>query len=127
MVYERLGMTEERNKLLHWVIETIPRYLEKHPDDARSHVYLAVELAALGRTEEALAEGKRALDLSPDDPLMLYNVACVFARLGDVQAAVKSLRTSIAAGLEDYEWLKTDPDFDTIRNEPAFIEILKGK
>jgi hypothetical protein len=58
---------------------------------------------------------------------MLYNVACVFARLGDVQAAVKSLRTSIAAGLEDYEWLKTDPDFDTIRNEPAFIEILKGK
>jgi serine/threonine protein kinase/tetratricopeptide (TPR) repeat protein len=127
MVYERLGMKEERQRLLMEVIESIPRYLEKHPDDARSHVYLAVELAALGRTEEALAEGKKALELSPDDPLMLYNAACVFARLGDVKAAVQSLKTSIAAGLEDYEWLKTDPDFDGIRNEPEFMEILKGK
>jgi serine/threonine protein kinase/tetratricopeptide (TPR) repeat protein len=127
MVYERLGMTKERNELLHWVVEAIPRYLEKHPDDARSHVYLAVELAALGRTEEAVAEGKKALELSPDDPLMMYNVACVFGRLGDVKSAVESLKSSIDAGLEDYEWLKTDPDFDNIRNEPDFIEILKGK
>ena len=127
MVYERLGMTEERNKLLHAVVEAIPRYLEKHPDDARSHVYLAVELAALGRTDEAVVEGKKALELSPDDPLMMYNVACVFGRLGDASAAVKSLKSSIAAGLEDYEWLKTDPDFDTIRNAPEFMELLKGK
>jgi len=127
MVYERLGMTKERNELLHWVVEAIPRYLEKHPDDARSHVYLAVELAALGRTEEAVAEGKKALELSPDDPLMMYNVACVFGRLGDVKSAVQSLKSSIDAGLEDYEWLKTDPDFDTIRNDPSFMELLKGK
>jgi serine/threonine protein kinase/Flp pilus assembly protein TadD len=127
MVYERLGMKKERLELLNWTVEAIPRYLEKHPDDARSHVYLAVELAALGRTEEAVAEGKKALELSPDDPLMLYNVACVFGRLGDVKSAVQSLKTSIAAGLEDYEWLKTDPDFDNIRNEPDFVELLRGK
>ena len=86
-----------------------------------------MELAALGRTDEAVAEGKKALELSPDDPLMMYNVACVFGRLGDVKRAVQLLRSSIEAGLEDYEWLKTDPDFDNIRGEPEFAALLKGK
>ena len=30
--------------------------------------------------------------------------------------------------IEDiYEWIKRDPDFESIRNEPGYLELMKGK
>ena len=58
---------------------------------------------------------------------MLYNAACVYARLSQNALAIETLRKSIIAGREDYEWIKTDIDLDGIRNEPGYIELMKGK
>lgn len=58
---------------------------------------------------------------------MFYNAACAYSRLGEKESAIEALQKSIVAGLEDYEWIKTDPDFDAIRNEPGYIELMKGK
>jgi hypothetical protein len=58
---------------------------------------------------------------------MLYNAACCYARLNDASRAIDCLKESIQAGLEDYDWIKTDPDFDPIRTEPGYIELMKGK
>ena len=127
MVYERLGDKENYEQMLRLGLEVLPRYLSRHPDDARSRIYYATELAQVNRVEEAKAEAKKALDLSPGDPLMLYNAACCYARLGEKKIAVDTLRASVIAGLEDYDWIKTDPDFDNIREEPGYIEMMKGK
>ena len=127
MVYERLGDKENYEQMLRLGLEVLPRYLSRHPDDARSRIYYATELAQVNRVEEAKAEAKKALDLSPGDPLMLYNAACCYARLGEKKIAIDTLRASVIAGLEDYEWIKTDPDFDNIREEPGYIEMMKGK
>jgi serine/threonine protein kinase/Flp pilus assembly protein TadD len=127
IVYARLGEKEKQNEVLQTLLDVYPRYLAQHPDDARSHIYYAIDLAQAGRTEEARAEAARALELSPGDSLMMYNIACFYSRLGETRLAVESLSNSIAAGLEDYEWIKRDPDFDTIRNEPAYMELMKGK
>ena len=127
MVYERLGDKENYEQMLRLGLEVLPRYLSRHPDDARSRIYYATELAQVNRVEEAKTEAKKALDLSPGDPLMLYNAACCYARLGEKKIAVDTLRDSVIAGLEDYEWIKTDPDFDNIREEPGYIELMNGK
>ena len=127
MIYERLGETEKYNEILHTLLDLFPRYLSQHPDDARSHIYYATDLAQVGRSEEAKVEAGKALELSPGDPLMLYNAACCYARLGENRLAVDALRNSMAAGLEDYEWIKRDPDFDGIRAEPEYLELMKGK
>lgn len=127
MAYERLGEKENMEAIIQTMLEVFPVYLSKHPDDARSHVHYAIQLATHGKTDEALEQTKKAIELSPDDPLMFYNAACVYARLGQKESAVETLRKSVVAGLEDYEWIKTDPDFDSIRNEPGYIELMKGK
>lgn len=127
MIYERLGDKEHLEEITKTLLDIFPRYLSQHPDDARSHIHCAIDLAQVGRTGEAKAEVAQALQLSPDDPLMLYNIACVTSQLGEKGLSVKSLRDSIAAGLEDYEWIKRDPDLEAIRSEPGYMELMKGK
>ncbi|MGE5805155.1 MAG: TPR end-of-group domain-containing protein [Ignavibacteria bacterium] len=38
-----------------------------------------------------------------------------------------ALKSSIMAGLEDYEWIKRDPDFEGLRNDYDYVELMKGK
>jgi hypothetical protein len=41
--------------------------------------------------------------------------------------AIETIRKAIAAGYKAYDWMERDVDLDNIRNEPAFIELIKGK
>lgn len=127
MTYERRNDLENAKKTLEEVLEVIPAYLSKHPDDARAHMYHAIHLAQVNRADEAKAEGKKALELNPGDSLMMYNAACLYARLGDSHLAAVTLRDAVAAGQEDFEWIKRDADLESIRNEPGYIELMKGK
>jgi len=127
MIYERLGDKEKYQEILNKLLELFPRYLSKNPDDARSHIYYATDLAQVGRTEEAKVEAAKALELSPGDPLMLYNAACCYARMNENKLAINALRDSMNAGLEDIEWTKRDPDLEGIRNDPGFIELMKNR
>jgi serine/threonine protein kinase/Flp pilus assembly protein TadD len=127
MIYERLGEKEKYQEILNKLLELFPKYLSKNPDDARSHIYYATDLAQVGRNDEAKVEAAKALELSPGDPLMLYNAACCYARMNENKLAINALRDSMNVGLEDVEWTKRDPDLESIRNDPEFIELMKDK
>ena len=127
MTYERRNDTKNAKKILEEILQTIPAYIKKYPDDARAHMYHAIHLAQANRVEEAKTEGKKALELNPGDSLMMYNAACLYARLGDKHLAAITLRDAVAAGQEDFEWIKRDMDLENIRNEPEYIELMKGK
>ena len=58
---------------------------------------------------------------------MLYNGACFYARLGETRKSLDALNSAILAGHANFEWIKRDPDLDSIRNEPEYLELLKGK
>jgi adenylate cyclase len=127
MCYERLGWTQKAKDLTNTLVELLPRYLAQHPEDGRAHMTLAVELAKLGRAEESRIASINALEISPNDTTMLYFATCLYSRLGDLDLAITTFRTTISSGWSDYEWIKRDPDLDPIRNEPGFIELMKGK
>jgi serine/threonine protein kinase/Tfp pilus assembly protein PilF len=127
IVYARLGEKEKYDETLRTALKVYERYLSQHPDDARGHMYFATDLAQVGRKDEAKLEAARALELSPDDPLMLYNATCFYAQMGEKHLALETLKTAIAAGYANFDWLKRDTDLDSIRNEPAYIELMKGK
>ena len=127
IVYARLGEKEKYNEILETALKVYERYLSQHPDDARGHMYFATDLAQVGRFEEAKVQAAKALELSPDDPLMLYNATCFYSQMGEKKLAIESLKNAFAVGYANYDWLKRDTDLDTLRNEPEFIEIMKGK
>ena len=124
--YTGLGRTAEAEAVSRKVLELLPNYLLRNPDDARARMFYAITLLEVGRRDEAIAEGAAALELSPGDSVMLYNGACLYSRLGDTRRAVDTLRQAVAAGVTNFGWMKHDPDFDPIRNDPEFIELTAG-
>jgi serine/threonine protein kinase len=125
--YERLGQMEEYKNALKLLMEVFPRYISQHPDDARARVFYATKLAETGNPEKAKIEGAKALELNPNDILMLYNVACLYSRLGEKTQSIEYLSQAFKIGYTNFEWLKRDPDLENIRNESAYLELMKGK
>ncbi len=127
MVYERLGEKDKREETLQAALQAFPRYLLQHPDDARAHMIHAIDLTQVGKLEEAKIEASKALELSPGDTVALYNAACFYARLGEKRLSLDALKNAVITGWVDYEWIKRDPDLESIRIEPEYIELMKGK
>jgi serine/threonine protein kinase/Flp pilus assembly protein TadD len=126
-VYERLGDKENYDAAVRNELQVYPRYLARYPEDPRAHIFYAVALARAGRIEEGKREATKAIELNPSDPLMLYNTACFYAKIGEKRLALDSLKNSILAGLEHYEWIRRDPDLDSIRNEPEYSALIEKK
>jgi serine/threonine protein kinase/Tfp pilus assembly protein PilF len=87
--------------------------------------------AALGRKEEALREGRRALELLPmekdaiNGALMIQHFAMIAAWVGEKDLACEQL--AIAArhlGPLHYGDLKLSPDWDALRGDPRFEQIV---
>ena len=126
MTCDGLGRREEARAARDRVLELLPNYLLQNPDDSRARMVHAVALAEINRKDEAQREGAKALEISPDDPLMLYNCACLYARIGESQRALEGLRQGIAKGYADYGWMRNDPDLASLRDNPEFIKLTQG-
>jgi serine/threonine protein kinase len=127
MTYERLGNKEKLNETIQRSLKFYPEYLTRHPDDARAHLFYALDLAVAKQFDKAKIEADKAIKLNPTDVLMIYNVACFYSVMDEKKMAIETIGKAIAAGYKAYDWMERDVDLDNIRNEPGFIELMKGK
>ena len=87
--------------------------------------------AALGRREEALREGRRAVELLPvekdamNGPLMIKYSAMIAAWVGNKDLACEQLATAIRfPSFLSYGHLKLQPFWDPLRGDPRFEKIV---
>jgi tetratricopeptide (TPR) repeat protein len=73
------------------------------------------------KAQEAL---RKAHEEFPDDPTVLFNLACAESLLGRADDAVDHLGQSIAIDERFRELAQTDSDFDLIRDDPRFKELV---
>ncbi len=125
--YERMGDMENYRDVLRKAIAMYPHYLSKHPEDARGHMFFAIALGQAERFDDAKREAAKALELNPTDPLMYYNAACFYSRIHEKTLAVEALKNAVSSGYENFDWAKRDSDLDNIREEPGYLELMKGK
>jgi TolB-like protein/Flp pilus assembly protein TadD len=126
MTCQRLGREADADRARNEQLERMPTYLLQNPDDARQRMLYATVLAEVNRRDDAIRECSVAIESSPGDPVMLYNVVCVYSRLGEPQRAIETLRQAIAAGYENFPWLHNDPDLDPLRDHPDFQALVAG-
>ena len=122
-----LGRAEEAESASRQVLELLPNYILQNPDDSRARMVFAIALATSGRKEEAIHEGNQALELSPGDPVMLYNGACLYSQLGELELAFPALEQAIAAGYWNFGWMQHDPDLDPLRGDPRFRALVQDR
>ena len=106
--------------------------LRDAPEDPARHAQHGFILAALGRKEEAIAEGKRAVALLPesqdafDGPRGTAALAQIYAWTGESDEAFRLLDhlLSVPNGLA-VPMLKLDPAWDPLRKDPRFQALVE--
>jgi hypothetical protein len=68
--------------------------------------------------------GRELVDAHPDDVRLAYNIACCESRAGRTADAIEHLRRAIDRHNDLRSLAAGDSDFDPIRGEPAFTELI---
>ena len=112
--------------------------VRESPDSAERRANLGLTYALMGREEDAIREGRRAVELKPesidavDGVLMSCYLALIYARCGEKDLALPLLerlvKTPGAVDSVDYSITVNDLKFrwewDPIRNDPRFQALI---
>ena len=119
-----LGLKPEAHAAYQRGLAAAEKHLELHPGDARAWYFGANALSQLHEQSRCIEWAERALALEGEEPQVLYNVACVYALLGQADKAVDCLEKSITRGWGQREWLEHDPDLAVLRDHPRFRALI---
>jgi serine/threonine protein kinase/Flp pilus assembly protein TadD len=99
--------------------------VRQHPNMHGVRPFLAMFLSAQGRHEEAHMELTEQVRKNAEvDPDIAYGVASVYALEGERAEAFKWLERSRALGNENRPCFEHDPNWNRLRDDPRFQELL---
>jgi TolB-like protein/Flp pilus assembly protein TadD len=106
--------------------------LVKTPDDAKVVAMLGLVKAMRGRFDEAVAAGRRAVEMLPiskdayDGPLIAVKLAVIYAQAGETDRAIELLRELIAVPNGPTPGtLRVEPEWDPLRGDARFEKFLR--
>jgi len=80
-----------------------------------------------GKYAEAADRGRELIEAHPEYPGPLYNLACCESLAGRTAEAIEHLRLAIDRAERFRSLAANDSDFDPIRNDPAFEELVSSR
>jgi tetratricopeptide (TPR) repeat protein len=125
-IYADLGRKEQSRAARLRGVQAAEERLDLNPDDVRALYMGANGLVALGQREKGLAWAKRAMEIEPNEPMLLYNLACIYSLADDLDSAIACLEKAIEAGFAHRPWLEKDSNLDPLRKTPRFQAMVKG-
>jgi serine/threonine protein kinase/Flp pilus assembly protein TadD len=124
--YAGMGLRAEATAARRRAVMLIEQRLDLNPDDARAYNLGATTLAKLGNIPRAMEFAAKSLSMEPDDPLVLYNLACLYALVDKREEALGYLERAVKNGFGHRESMANDPDLDSIRKTPWFQAIAQA-
>jgi serine/threonine-protein kinase len=112
--------------------EQIGRIVRDQPDYPEALCVLGVLDATLGNREDAIREGKRAVELMPvgknalEGAMLIQYLAVIYAWTGDKDQAIERLAEAAAlpGSHVTYGHLRLNPLWDPLRGDPRFEAII---
>jgi TolB-like protein/Tfp pilus assembly protein PilF len=131
--YEASGDRAKAQEIFQQVQKSAGNGLLQQPERAELHLALGFADVGLGLKEEGVSEARRAVELLPvsrdslSGAAILAYAAQVHVRAGDFGPAFELLQTSmshLSGQVMSAALLKLDPNWDPIRNDPRFAQLL---
>ena len=124
--YLALGEQAKLRNAAKMMVSEAQRVVQQDPSNGAALGILAGGHALIGEKDRAREWIARAMLIDPDNLNMRYNFACVLAgHLGDKEAALSMLEGALStAGEYQVRIADADTDFDSIRDDPRFQEII---
>src|SRR5882724_6885680 len=135
------GKQAEAQKLFELARPSFEKAVEEAPSSADRHANLGWFYAFAGRKDEAIREGRKAVELKPeskdavDGAIMNCYLALIYARVGEKELAIplieRLLKTPGGVDSVDYSItvndLKHRWEWDPIRNDPRFQKLVSSQ
>ncbi len=135
------GKQAEAQKLFELARPSFEKAVEEAPSSADRHANLGWFYAFAGRKDEAIREGRQAVELKPeskdavDGAIMNCYLALIYARVGEKELAIplieRLLKTPGAVDSVDYSItvndLKHRWEWDPIRSDPRFQKLVSSQ
>jgi Flp pilus assembly protein TadD len=120
---------ETRHSLAELGDDFLREFLEveiaRHPDNLEALAELGQIYTQLGLWELGLEVDRRLVALVPDNPTSYYNLGCSQALLGQKEDALESLERAVEIGYDDPEFMLTDEDLASLREDDRFRALVE--
>jgi len=126
LCFRALNRRAEAHQTFQQCLQKIENHLQLNPDDVRAVYMKAGSFISLGDRAQGIEWSDRALAMDPEEPSVLYNVACNYALLGEAEKGLDCLEKAFDKGFGHKEWMEHDPDFLLIKNHPRFKALMRG-
>jgi len=121
---KKLGKDETLRNIVARRTLALEGHLTHVPEDARARTHLAIAFISIGRNEDGIRELNLAMQLRPNDAMVLYNAACVLCQIGKRPEAIAAISRACGAGYNDTAWARRDPDLTDLHGDPEFERLF---
>lgn len=98
--------------------------VKSDPDDVDALFSLGDTYTKRGMYREGLEIDKKLVLLLPENEVVHYNLACSYSLLGELDHAMESLEKALGLGYQEFEFMESDPDLASLREDARFEDLL---
>jgi TolB-like protein/Flp pilus assembly protein TadD len=132
--FQLMGDTTRAAKAFEESRMILENKLAEAPDDYRVHSALGITYAGLGRAQDAVRHGERAVELYPvsrdalEAPLLIMDLALTYTMVGKHDEALERLDYVLSIpSILSAPWIEKDPRWDPLRQHPQFASLSRNR
>ncbi len=102
------------------------KILNRAPDFIEALIVLGDLYTQKGWYEKGLEADRKLFALRPEDPCILYNLACSYSLTNNIAKSLSTIKSAIRLGYDHLEHLEHDPDLTNLRADARFKQFLNS-
>lgn len=118
------SVRREEREYLWFCLEFCGKIVSLRPNHMEALEMAANHYTELGYFSDGLQLDERLASLRPEDPGVLYNLACSLALTGRSDDAILILTKAVRYGYHDHRHMLVDRDLEPLRGDPRFDELI---